>query len=116
MDVAHNQWIIRLYLSMCLCVSTMLCHASSQAAEPQEDLLDMSLQELMQVSIVTTSTKNSISLNNAPAQIYLITREKIRQRGYQDIEDLLADIPSVEIQRHSGAGLGNAYIVVANDF
>lgn len=76
-----------------------------------DDLLDLSLQELMKMNVVTTSTLNPVSLGNAPATVYLFSKSQIRQRGYKDLEALLSDIPSIEIQRHSGAGLGNAYTV-----
>jgi outer membrane receptor for ferrienterochelin and colicin len=90
-------------LSASLCVP--LLHYSTCLAQ------DLSLQELMKVNVVTTTTLNPVSLSSAPATVYLLQKSQIRHRGYQSLEDLLSDIPAIEIQRHSGQGLGNAYSV-----
>ena len=51
--------------------------------------------------LVTTATKHEQLSSDAPATIYVRTREQIIQRGYRNLIDLLEDIPEVEIQKNS---------------
>ncbi|OQX99729.1 MAG: hypothetical protein B6I24_01980 [Bacteroidetes bacterium 4572_128] len=68
----------------------------------QKDSLDfylnMSLEELMQIEIITAS-KNLQKATDAPATVYVVTEEQINERCYSCLGDLLEDIPQVEIQR-----------------
>jgi iron complex outermembrane receptor protein len=51
--------------------------------------------------LVTTATKRMQRSSDAPATIYVRTREQIIKRGYRNLLELLEDIPEVEIQRNS---------------
>lgn len=65
----------------------------------------MSLEELMNVEVITAS-KVSQKATEAPATVYVVTEAQIRQRGYSCIQDLLRDIPQIQVnykgsQEHS---------------
>ena len=64
------------------------------------DILDMTLEELMQLKVYTAS-KISQKATDAPATVYVVTQQQIEQRNYSCLKELLDDIPQVEIQRKS---------------
>ena len=64
------------------------------------DLFDVSLEELLNIGMVSASKKKQ-SVLDAPASAYVVTDEQITLRGYTHIIDLLEDIPEIEIQKNS---------------
>ncbi len=64
-----------------------------------EDFFKASLEELMNVGMVSASQKKQGVLE-APANAYVITAQQIRERGYRNLLDLLEDIPEVDVQRN----------------
>ena len=66
-----------------------------------QDLLDMSIEELMKVKI-TTSSKTEQAQWQASARTIVVSEETIRQRGYQDLMDLLRDLPQFQVQSQFG--------------
>ncbi|MBN1656509.1 MAG: TonB-dependent receptor [Deltaproteobacteria bacterium] len=62
-----------------------------------EELLDMGLKELSEIEI-TSASKHTESLVNAPATVRVITEEQIRERGYLTLEQALADLPGMQFR------------------
>jgi outer membrane receptor for ferrienterochelin and colicin len=60
-----------------------------------DELMNLLLNELMNVRIITAS-KNSEKIQEAPATAYVISKEEIRQRGYVYLKDTLRDLPGME--------------------
>jgi outer membrane receptor for ferrienterochelin and colicins len=77
---------------------------AQQANENLDELLDLSLEDLMNLQI-TTATKTAGKLDAAPSVIDVITGEQIRQRGYQNLGQLLNDIANNHEDR-SNWGIG----------
>ena len=73
---------------------------STGNAQEMQEFLKMSLEELMDVSIVTAS-KHQESISDTPTTVIVITQEQIHERGYVNVVDLLQDLPGVELTRHS---------------
>ena len=67
-------------------------------ADETEDLLDLSLQELMQIEITSVS-KKSQKLSNAAAAIYVITAEDIKRSGATSIPEALRLAPGLDVAR-----------------
>ncbi len=65
------------------------------------DIYDMSLEELMNVSISSASNIEE-SLNRAPATILIITEQDIEERGYIEMYDVLNDLPGFDLSRAFG--------------
>lgn len=65
-----------------------------------KDLFNISLEDLLNVGIVSASKKKQ-SVSDAPAMAYVFTKEQILSRGYTNLLDLLEDVPEVEVQRNS---------------
>lgn len=55
-------------------------------------LFTLSLEELMQVEVVTASRKSELA-DEAPNVMYVFTRDQIRRRGYRTLKDLLVTVP-----------------------
>ena len=75
-----------------------LFHASAAAKSPEIDidaLLEMSLESLFDVKIVTAS-KVMESAMMAPSTAYVITAEHIHRLGLRDLKDVLALVPGVD--------------------
>ena len=62
--------------------------------------------DFFDVKIATVSKKEE-NLSDAPATAYVVTAEQIKNRGYVNLEEVLNDIPEIEIQRKSNTGSNN---------
>src|SRR5262245_46863459 len=58
---------------------------------------------------VSSVSKMTESVPEAPATVVVVTGEQIKQRGYQDLEAVLHDLPGFDISRISGQSYSNAY-------
>jgi len=67
-------------------------------AVANDDLLDMSLEELMNVE-VTSVSKKAESKNDTAAAITVITSEDIRRGGFTSIPEALRVVPGVQVSR-----------------
>ena len=54
--------------------------------------IDMSLEELMNINIVSASLRDE-SLSKAAAPMYVVTSREIRERGYSTLKDVMDDVP-----------------------
>jgi iron complex outermembrane receptor protein len=68
----------------------------------------ISLEDLLNIE-VTTASKSAQKISDAPATIYAFSRNQIRNRGYRNLEQLLEDVPEIEIQRKAVAEYNNYY-------
>lgn len=92
---------IKILLTICL---VPILGYAQQADTNLDELLDLSLEDLMNMEI-TTATKTAGKLDAAPSVIDVITGEQIRQRGYQNLGQLLNDIANNHEDR-SNWGIG----------
>ncbi len=58
---------------------------------------------------VTSVSKKSENIEEVPATIVVITRDQIRKRGYQDLVELLKDIPGFDLSLFYGSEYANIY-------
>jgi outer membrane cobalamin receptor len=59
-------------------------------------LANLTLEELMNVTI-TTASRASESVSDAPAQVQVITAAEIERRGYRSLLDVLKDLPDIKV-------------------
>jgi len=83
-----------LSLAAALCLAT--AGAVAQPSPHEEELLDLSLEELMQVE-VTSATKSSLALREAPAIITVISAHEIEERGYQSVGEALESVAGLDL-------------------
>ena len=83
--------------SIILLILTPQLHLFAQEQVKLEELLKMSLEDLMKVEIVTTATKYEQTAEEAPNIITVITSEQIKNNGYSSIIELLKDVVGMDI-------------------
>ncbi len=59
--------------------------------------------------VVTSVSKKAESIYEAPATIVVITREDIKKRGYNDLVELLKDVPGFDLTLFYGPEYANVY-------
>src|SRR5690349_18291576 len=64
-------------------------------------LSEFSIEDLMNLKVVT-STGIEQTVNEAPSTMLVITAQQIHDRGYEQLEDVLRDIPGVDIVHLNG--------------
>lgn len=75
---------------------TLACALFAMPASAEDDLLDMSLEELMNIE-VTSVSKKAESKNDTAAAITVITAEDIRRGGFTSIPEALRVVPGVQV-------------------
>lgn len=88
-------------------------------AQVEKDLLDMTLEELMNVKI-TTAARTPEKIGDIPASVVLITRQDIETHGYSTLAEILENIPglyAINDYREEGVNFGvrGFWSGVAND-
>jgi len=88
-------------------VLIFVCMFSSHALAQEEDLLEMSLEDLLDMEVETASkTKEKIS--EIPASVVVITRKEIEKYGYSTLEEILENITGLyQIDECSWTGSTN---------
>jgi len=76
----------------------LACLAAASAPPPDVDLTEMSLEELMEVKVVSVS-RHEQRLSDSAAAVYVITAEDIRRSGATSIPEALRMAPGVQVAR-----------------
>jgi len=81
-------------------MSILADDAKAREAKPYTDISILSREGLifMDVPVVVTASRLKQSLEEAPAAIVIVTRQEIRERGYNNLLDLLEDLPGIDVQ------------------
>jgi outer membrane receptor for ferrienterochelin and colicin len=78
---------------------TVLCWFTSFAQTDTTNLIDLSLEDLLKVT-VESATKNSVDQKLAPSVIRVFTKEDFQRFGYTTIQDILMTVPGMQIQEY----------------
>lgn len=84
--------------------------------DPNQEFFEMSLEDLMNVSIVSATLREE-SVLDAPSPIYVVTAREIRERGYHTLKDVMDDVPGfVDLSdtNENIAGVRGAYASTTN--
>jgi iron complex outermembrane receptor protein len=65
---------------------------AAEAKGDIEDLLDLGLEELISVEVVSASLRPQ-PVADVPATVQVITAAMIQERGYRTLADVLQDLP-----------------------
>jgi len=88
-----------------LLLSFLACsclNAQTDTIPKVAELSELSLEDLMSIEVVTAS-KTEQKLIEAPSTMTVITARQIEERGYQQLEDVLRDLPGVDLIHVHGA-------------
>lgn len=75
----------------------LICN-SSVAYSNQNDLMNLSVEDLLNVEVISVS-KKSKSLNDSPAAVFVISQDDIKRIGATSIPDALRLAPGLDVSR-----------------
>ena len=78
------------------------------------EIVGISVDELIKIIMnqeVVTATKKNQRSSEAPATVFIITKDQIKQRNYSFLDEVLIDIPGIEIQQKSVSEFSNYYTI-----
>ena len=82
-------------------LAPLLLSAQNDSAKGVNRLLELSLEELMNIQVVTASGYLQTTAE-APSTITVISARQIAERGYEQLEDALRDIPGIDMIHLNG--------------
>jgi iron complex outermembrane receptor protein len=88
-------WVVLCFV----CVDVRAQKPQQQLAQ-KADLTAMNIEDLMNVE-VTSATKKSEALSDAPAAIFVITGEEIRRGGFSSVPDALRMVPGMHVSQQN---------------
>jgi len=91
-----------LYRASALLLSLALSLPAQAAADRQNELLDLDITQLMNIT-VTSVAKRDQRLVDAPAAVFVITQEDIRRSGVATVADALAMAPGIQVAKISAS-------------
>lgn len=128
-----EQFDKKMKIRLLFLISLLLIGLRSLASETElkdykfdlmDDIFNLDLEQLKDMKL-STASKSLQSLNQAPSRIIVVTKEQIEQRGYRGLDDLLNDLPAVQILRYADSGvvnqigirgvMGNTYFKILQD-
>ena len=82
-------------------MGSLFLRAQHDSTNEVEKLLQLSLEELMNVKVVTASGFLETTAE-APSTITVISAKEIAERGYEQLEDALRDVPGIDMIHVNG--------------
>ena len=89
-----------------LLICSSFLFANDYKFDLMNDIFDLDLEQLQQMK-VDSASKTTQNLNFTPSKMIIITKEQIEQRGYRSLNELLNDLPSIQILNHADSGIMN---------
>lgn len=87
---------VKFFVTTLLLISPFISRAQEDSALNVSNLKKLSLEELLNIKVVTASQQEQ-KITEAPSTMIVITAEQIKERAYQQLDDVLRDIPGVEL-------------------
>ncbi|HTR31021.1 MAG TPA: TonB-dependent receptor [Puia sp.] len=93
--------VISQRFALSLLMSPLWLHAQQDTTPALRQLLNLSVEQLLNVKVVTASgfLQNA---SQAPSTITVITSRQIQERGYEQLEDALRDVPGIDMVHING--------------
>ncbi len=91
----------RVFLSYVLCLSYFFPNAQTDTVSKVLQLSELSLETLMNLNVIT-ATGYEQKISEAPSTMSVITAKQIEERGYEQLEDALRDIPGIDFIHING--------------
>jgi len=86
----------RLVASLLSTLLTMQVMAAQAASSETEELIGLSLEELLQVEVTTLSRKPQ-TLSSSPAAVFVVTQTDIQKSGARTLPDILRMVPGLQV-------------------
>ena len=91
----------KIFVTVFLFLPSLLLKAQNDSSLAVNKLLGLSLEELMKIKVVTASGFLQTTAE-APSTITVITAQQIAERGYEQLQDALRDIPGIDMIHING--------------
>jgi iron complex outermembrane receptor protein len=78
-----------------LITASFSCYTANSAASQANQLLELSLEDLMKIKVVST-TRTALNVWKAPATVNLYNAQDIREMGFKTLYDLLNTVAGVQ--------------------
>src|SRR5664279_1725683 len=91
----------RIFLVFAFFISSSVLKAQEDSLISISKLANLSLEELMNIKVVTASGYLQTVLE-APSTITVVTSQQIADRGYEQLEDALRDVPGIDMIHLNG--------------
>ncbi len=105
--MSHKKRLLKQFVMAALFYFTY----SSIAYSEQNELMSLSVEELLNMEVISVA-KKAKSLNNSPAAIYVITQDDIRRVGATSVPEALRLAPGLDVARIDA----NKWAVTARGF
>lgn len=89
-----------------LIAAVSLLGANEYKIDLMDDVFGLDLYDLQQMKVHSAS-KSEQSLNFTPAKMIVISKEQIEDRGYRGLDELLNDLPGIQVMRYADSGILN---------
>ena len=89
------------FLVFVFLITAPLVKAQQDSMNNVSELANLSLEELMNIKVVTASGYLQTT-SEAPSTITVITAKQIAERGYEQLEDALRDVPGIDMIHING--------------
>lgn len=73
----------------------VLCTLLCTPSHAETDLTELPIEQLMQVQVVTGASKYAQAVNDAPANVSVITADDIKAYGWSTLADILRSLPGL---------------------
>ncbi len=93
------------FISLNIGLLSAICAESISATAPNvqllsaEDLLELPIEQLIKVKVVSEVTGSKQTISKAPAIVKVITAEDIQAMGATDLEEVLETVPELHVAR-----------------
>ncbi len=87
---------IRTFFILLFSLTYYLSNAQEDSVLNTSKFYDLSLEELMNIKVVTASGSEQ-KISEAPSTMLVITAQQIKERGYEELDDALRDIPGLDL-------------------
>lgn len=91
----------KLVIALLFTIAPFFLRAQTDTLSDVNQLLGLSLEDLMNIKVVTASGYMQTTAE-APSTIQVITAQQITERGYEQLEDALRDVPGIDMIHING--------------
>ena len=97
-------------IKIVLCLILLVIYSTFSPAEELEDddLLSLTLEQLLHIQVISSNGIEE-TLIDAPAAMLVITEQEITQRGYNNLNEILVDLPGFDVVNSGGSSNSTAY-------
>jgi len=99
------KWLLLLSTLMAITVSAQTFAAEQKETKQKADLTELSIEDLMNVEVVSTATLTKTTPRLVPAAMTTVTAEQIQGSGARSLNELLdIYVPNLQVIRHHWEG------------